>query len=97
MTSKRPYTGLHLPGGSLQSLRQPTQQELQAMLAQQLQVLAREIYCRAASDLLNDEMGNMTPEGFRALADASRLAAKSYFEAMGVQFQPETPDAETTP
>lgn len=81
-------------GGQIQSLaRQPSQQEMQQMLSQQLQVLAREIYVRAVSDLMPSNNRSRDAEDFQDVAKRSQTAAKAYFESMGVQFEPEpTPD-----
>lgn len=101
--SNKQYNGLKpqsvpMPfGGQIQSLaRQPSKQEMQAMLSQQLQVLAREIYVRAAADAWRDEAGPF-PELFRKLANMSQMAAKAYFEAMGVQFEDKPADSPEEP
>ncbi len=111
--SRKPYNGLkpssvQMPfGGQIQSLaRQPSQEERQQMLSLQLEALAREIYVRGASTLINDvdvekdeDHSRPSSEQFRELAVLSRTAAKGYFESMGVQFTEEpievpTPNAD---
>jgi hypothetical protein len=61
---------------------QPTPE---AALAEQLQDLALEIYCRLAIEHIQ-----VTPEADRdysRVAQEAQQAARAYFEQMGVQFQ----------
>jgi len=57
----------------------------QRAIAQEMQVLMREIYIRAASDLL---MASEPCEHYRNLAAQAKTAARAYFEGLGV-IQPE--------
>lgn len=60
----------------------------QRAIAQEMQVLMREIYIRAASDLLMASEPWPDVEHYRNLAAQAKTAARAYFEGLGV-IQPE--------
>jgi len=59
-------------------------QSAEAAIADNLQDLAMEIYCRVVAQYIAAD--RVDREAFQTLALHSRSAAKAYFESMGVQF-----------
>ena len=95
----QPQGGIQMPfGGQVQSIArpQPTEQEIaqakHQFLNEQMAVIEREIYCRAMGNMIS--MADMDGDCAFPIADERRdiaaychTAAKSYFEAKGVQFR----------
>lgn len=83
----RPYNGLHLPGGI--NGRLPTQEELQQLAFAQRQAIAREIYVRAAVELivtLRDEVVHedaLSLQG-QTLSKQCQILSSAYFEGAGL-------------
>ena len=78
-----------------QQQRQPLQPALgpppagaEAAIQQQMHELAMEIYTRLAADHISDDHYTrpLSVELLRQLAGHSQVAARAYFEQMGVQF-----------
>lgn len=92
----RGYNGLQMPfGGQVHSIaRQPSKEELQALVSQQLNRLAQEIYVRAAADMTRWPESPQA-QHFRDLAHVCQIAAKAYMEAAGVKFEEETSEEQT--
>lgn len=59
-------------------------QQFQQVVGQQLQTLSIAIYTRVAARHL--EAGEPSAEHLRTLAQGSQVAARAFFESMGVQF-----------
>ena len=69
----------------------PPQQQMasaEQQVQQQMHELSLEIYSRLATRLLTDEDrdGRDDPDRLRDIAKDAQLAARAYFESMGVQF-----------
>jgi hypothetical protein len=87
-------SGLQVPIGSQLS----QDERMRQAIALEMQALRREIYVLAASHLIqtadHDDGGNMVypiSDEYQDLAEASQLAARSYFVGLGViQEQPES-------
>lgn len=73
-----------VPHPMMQSQPPQPPQSAEAAIADNLQDLAMEIYCRVVAQYIAAE--RVDREAFQTLALHSRSAAKAYFESMGVQF-----------
>ena len=84
-------------GGAVPMLGQggmSQEQQVQRAIAMEMQAITREIYVRAAADLLrSDEMADeVTAVEFQRLANGCQIAAQSYFVGLGlIQLQTEEP------
>lgn len=65
--------------------QQQPQQSPEAAIAETMQELALEIYARLATAHIEHNQAT-DRETLQGLAQSAQLAAKSYFESMGVQF-----------
>ena len=74
----------HNPMTSPVVLGQAQQPPPDAPIAEQLQDLAMEIYCRVVSSHIS--AGRVDAVEFRYLAKHAQTAAKAYFQSLGVQF-----------
>lgn len=73
---------LPMPQPILGQSQQPTYEQA---ISEQMADMAMEIYCRLASSHISS--GQLEPEVFRFLAKHSQIAARVYFESLGVKFE----------
>lgn len=93
MADRKGFNGLRSMGGGAQipligqGQQLDERAQIMAHISQQLRALSQGIYVRVASDMVGD--GASDADDFRQAAKDSQLAARAYFEAMGVVFEPE--------
>jgi hypothetical protein len=83
-------SGLQVPIGSQMS----QDERMRQAIAMEMQALRRELFVRAASALMGDHteepFGWPRASEYRDLANQCQIAARSYFEGLGVIAVPET-------
>lgn len=77
-----PHPMMPMPQPILGQSQQPTYEQA---ISEQMADMAMEIYCRLASSHISS--GQLEPEVFRFLAKESQIAARVYFESLGVKFE----------
>jgi hypothetical protein len=104
MADRKQYNGLHLPGGVQVPIgsQMSHEERQQQAFNQQHQALAREIFVRAASTLIDDtdigkdeEYAVPASDHFEELSRLSQIAAKAYF--LGFKAYLEAQQAEQQP